>query len=94
MQGAMLASVPTSHEADVFLYVKLSKNLKKQRMAKLDHLARNVNLSAKAFCGIAAFAMILRECGYAEEATGYEKHARRIAESWLERATVTRLIGC
>ena len=40
----MLASVPTSHEADVFLYVKLSKNLKKQRMAKLDQLARNVNL--------------------------------------------------
>ena len=44
LQGAMLANVPTSHEGDMFLYVKLSKNLKKQRMAKLDHLARNVNL--------------------------------------------------
>ena len=52
------------------------------------HLARNVNLSAKAFCGIAAFAMILRECGYAEEATEYENQARKIAKSWLERATV------
>lgn len=40
---AMLASVPASHEADMFLFIKLSKNLKKQRMAKLDHLARNVN---------------------------------------------------
>lgn len=44
LQGAMLANVPTSHEADMFLYVKLSKNLKKQRMAKLDHLVRDVNL--------------------------------------------------
>lgn len=40
----MLANVPASHEADMFLYIKLNKNLKKQRMAKLDHLARNVNL--------------------------------------------------
>lgn len=40
----MLANVPTSHEADMFLCVKLSKNLKKQRMAKLDHLVRDVNL--------------------------------------------------
>lgn len=39
----MLANVPASHEADMFLYIKLSENLKKQRMAKLDHLARNVN---------------------------------------------------
>lgn len=44
LRGAMLASVPASHEADMFLYIKLNKNLKKQRMAKLDHLARNVNL--------------------------------------------------
>lgn len=50
------------------------------------HLARNVNLSAKAFCGIAAFSMILNACGNTEEAAAYEKRAREMAKSWRERA--------
>lgn len=52
------------------------------------HMSRNVNLSAKAFCGIAAFAMILRGCHQEEEAQVYEKKAKEFAESWLKRASV------
>ena len=50
------------------------------------HLARNVNLSAKSFVGIAAFAMILKETGAEEEASRYFAKAETMAESWLERS--------
>lgn len=50
------------------------------------HLARNINLSAKAFLGIAAFGMILRACGYEEEAGEYDIRAREMADSWYRRA--------
>ena len=50
------------------------------------HLAHNVNLSAKAVMGIAAFSMILEKLGYAEEAHEYMEKARGMGKSWLERA--------
>ena len=50
------------------------------------HLARNVNLSAKAIAGIACYARILRRLGRAEEAGSWEARARKMANSWLRRA--------
>ncbi len=50
------------------------------------HLARNVNLSAKAFMGVAAFAGLLRKAGRDKDAAKYESEARRMADSWLKRA--------
>ena len=50
------------------------------------HLARNVNLSAKAFLGVAAFSEILKALGRLEEAEPVMKEARRLAESWQKRA--------
>ena len=50
------------------------------------HLARNVNLSAKAIMGVAAFSMILEKLGYADEAKEYMDKARAMGASWLERA--------
>ena len=50
------------------------------------HLARNINLSAKAIMGLAAFSMILEKLGYAEEAKTYMEKARAMGESWLKRA--------
>ena len=50
------------------------------------HLARNINLSAKALCGVAAYALILKGLG---DENGYETYmatARKMAKSWLERA--------
>lgn len=52
------------------------------------HMARNVNLSAKAFCGIAAFADILRACHHDDEAQRYEATAKELAASWHKRAVV------
>ena len=52
------------------------------------HLARNVNLSAKAVMGIAAFGMILDALGRGAEAKIYRDEAKRRANSWLERAAV------
>lgn len=52
------------------------------------HMSRNVNLSAKAFCGIAAFAMILRACHQEDEAQVYEAKAKEFSESWLKRASI------
>lgn len=52
------------------------------------HLARNVNLSAKAVMGVAAFARILEALGYGEEAAGYREKAKQMGESWLRRADV------
>lgn len=50
------------------------------------HLARNINLSAKAFMGVAAYAMILEKLGDTEEAKTYMEKARAMGESWLKRA--------
>ena len=50
------------------------------------HLARNVNLSAKAFVGIACYARILRRLGRTEEADRWEKRSRGMADSWRARA--------
>ena len=50
------------------------------------HLARNVNLSAKAFVGIACYARILSRLGRTEEARRWEALAHALAESWLRRA--------
>ena len=50
------------------------------------HLARNVNLSAKAFLGVAAFSEILRALGHTEEAEDCMDQARALSESWIRRA--------
>ncbi len=50
------------------------------------HLARNVNLSAKAVMGVAAFAEILDALGEKKEAADYRKQAQKLAKSWLRRA--------
>ena len=50
------------------------------------HLAHNINLSAKAIMGVAAFSMILEKLGYADEAKEYMEKARTMGESWLRRA--------
>ena len=52
------------------------------------HLARNVNLSAKAVMGIAAYADLLEHTGNAEEAAKYAAKAKELGESWLKRADV------
>ena len=48
------------------------------------HLARNVNLSAKAVMGIAAFADILDALG--EDGSEYRAKAKAMGQSWLERS--------
>lgn len=50
------------------------------------HLARNVNLSAKAIMGIAAFAHLLENTGNKEEAAQYYKKAKDMGARWLKRA--------
>ncbi len=50
------------------------------------HLSRNVNLSAKAFMGIAAYSKILEALGDKEKSDNMWKEAQRMAESWLERS--------
>lgn len=50
------------------------------------HLARNVNLSAKAIMGVAAFALILEKLGHFQEAKEYSNRAHVMGKSWLERA--------
>ena len=50
------------------------------------HMAANVNLSAKATMGVAAFSMILEKLGHGEEALSYMEKARAMGESWLRRA--------
>ncbi len=49
------------------------------------HLARNVNLAAKAVVGMACFARLLTRQGDAR-ADGYALQAQRMAASWLRRA--------
>ncbi len=50
------------------------------------HLARNVNLSAKAMMGVAAYSKILEALGENKEAKTYWETAEKMAKSWLERA--------
>ncbi|MBQ3223514.1 MAG: DUF4965 domain-containing protein [Clostridia bacterium] len=50
------------------------------------HLARNVNLSAKAVVGIACYARILELLGEGEESAQWAGKAKKLAASWLERA--------
>lgn len=50
------------------------------------HLARNVNLSAKAIVGIACYARLLLRMEQKEEADRWEKRAKDMAQSWLARA--------
>ena len=50
------------------------------------HLARNVNLSAKAIVGIACYARLLRRMQRNDEAERWEKLAKERARSWLSRS--------
>ena len=50
------------------------------------HLAHNVNLSAKAILGIAAFGQILQALGQEGKAEVYFRQAKEMMESWLVRA--------
>ena len=50
------------------------------------HLARNVNLSAKAIVGVACYARLLRRLDKPEEADRWEKRAKDMAAGWLDRA--------
>ena len=50
------------------------------------HLARNVNLSAKAVCGVAAYGMLVKALGDAEKGDEYIARANEMAQSWLRRA--------
>lgn len=50
------------------------------------HMARNINLSAKAISGIASYAMIKKALGDEATCEVYLEKARKMAESWLQRA--------
>ncbi|NLG23979.1 MAG: DUF4965 domain-containing protein [Clostridiales bacterium] len=50
------------------------------------HLARNVNLAAKAMVGVAAFGLLLGALGDKARAAEYRDKARAMAQSWLARA--------
>ena len=50
------------------------------------HLARNINLSAKAIVGVKSFARILTGLNEFERAAEYDEKAAAMAKSWLERA--------
>ena len=50
------------------------------------HLARNVNLSAKAVVGIACWSRILERLGETEEAAHWYRRSAEMARSWLARA--------
>lgn len=50
------------------------------------HLARNVNLSAKAVCGVAAYGMLVKALGDAEKGDEYIAKANEMAQSWLKRS--------
>ena len=49
------------------------------------HLARNVNLSAKAVCGVAAFGLLKKALGEAETGEKYLALARELAAGWEKR---------
>lgn len=50
------------------------------------HMAHNVNLSAKAICGLGAYAMLCEMRGEDEEAAKYRSIAKRYAQQWVEAA--------
>ncbi len=50
------------------------------------HLAHNVNLSAKAICGLGAFAKLCEMRGDSAGAAGYFKLAREFAQRWVQEA--------
>ncbi len=50
------------------------------------HLAHNVNLSAKAICGLGAFAQLCAMRGDQARATEYKTLARQYAQQWVEAA--------
>ncbi|MCA9240810.1 MAG: DUF4965 domain-containing protein [Planctomycetales bacterium] len=50
------------------------------------HLAHNVNLSAKAICGLGAFAQLCELRGDAELALRYRETAKDFAEKWIDQA--------
>ena len=51
------------------------------------HLAHNINLSAKAVCGVAAYALIRKGLGDEDAYQTYMNKARAMAKSWLARAS-------
>ena len=51
------------------------------------HLAHNVNLSAKAICGLASYAMLCEMRGKRAEAEKYAKLAKGFAKKWAEEAS-------
>lgn len=50
------------------------------------HLAHNINLSAKAITGVAAYALIQKGLGNDSAYAEYMEKARAMAKSWLDRA--------
>ncbi|QDV74084.1 hypothetical protein Spa11_22830 [Botrimarina mediterranea] len=50
------------------------------------HLAHNVNLSAKAICGLGAYAKLCEMKGEAEQAKEYRKVAEEFAARWVKEA--------
>lgn len=50
------------------------------------HLAHNVNLSAKAICGLAAYGMLCDMTGRKEEAEEYRTMAKTFAATWVGKA--------
>lgn len=50
------------------------------------HLAHNVNLSAKAICGLGSFAMLCKMRGEDQKAEEYFKLAREFAVRWMKEA--------
>lgn len=50
------------------------------------HLAHNVNLSAKAICGLGSFAKLCAMRGETEKAEAYFKLAREFAQRWVKEA--------
>lgn len=50
------------------------------------HLARNINLSAKATVGVACYARLLRRLGDEAGAAKWEARAHEMAENWLSRS--------
>lgn len=51
------------------------------------HLAHNVNLSAKAICGLGAYALLCEMRGREAEAAQYQRIAKRYAEQWVSAAS-------
>lgn len=50
------------------------------------HLAHNVNLSAKAICGLGAFSQLAAMLGHDEQARRYMKLAKELAAQWVKEA--------